>query len=115
MGALARPVRLNVPAQLTEIDQRNPLRRECKLPPLDRTYEIQRLRRLLELEWNAAFWEPELCRRIKEKHLARERRRRNDSTWVPSGMIKGLDFGLGVEKTLCRIYRMRASLSGGSP
>jgi hypothetical protein len=106
---------LNIPAQLTEIDQRNALRRECKLPPLDRTYEIQRLRRLLELEWNAAFWEPELCRRIEEKHLARERRRRGNPSWVPAGMIKGMDFGRGVEKTLDRIYRMRASLSGGSP
>jgi hypothetical protein len=101
-------MKLNIPAQLESIAQRNALRRECKLPPLDRTYELHRLRTLLELEWEAAFdaWGETtgLRRRVEEKHLTRARRRRADPTWVPAGMINGMDFGLQVEKTLCRLY-----------
>ncbi len=44
---------LNIPAHLAEIETRNRLRRECGLPPLDRAYELRRLRALLEEEWRA--------------------------------------------------------------
>jgi hypothetical protein len=102
---------LNIPSQLASIAQRNALRHECGLPPLDRTYEIYRLRRLLELEYEAAFdaWAEStgLRRQVEEKHLARQRRRRDDPHWVPSGMIRRMDFGLEVEKTLCRLYKIR--------
>jgi hypothetical protein len=102
---------LNIPAQLALIAQRNALRRECGLPRLDQAYELNRLRALLELEWQATFdtWAETtgLRHRVEEKHLARERRRRSDPAWVPSGMIKGLEFGHGVEKTLDRLYRTR--------
>jgi hypothetical protein len=68
-------MRIDIPSQLAEIEVRNRLRAECKLPPLDRTYEIHRLRRLLELEYEAAFntWADVtgLRARIEEKALAR--------------------------------------------
>jgi hypothetical protein len=94
---------------LTELEQRQQFRREVGLPPLDRAHELERLRRLIEERRRAAFdaWEPELRRRVEDKLLARCRRRRSDPTWVPAGMIKGLDFGLGVEETMLRIWRMR--------
>ncbi len=65
LAACTRRSRLSIPhlglslppacARLTEIEQRQKLRAECKLPPLDRTYELARLRRLLEMERKLTF------------------------------------------------------------
>ncbi|SRR6266516_4679887 len=102
---------LNIPAHLAEIETRNRLRRECGLPPLDRAYELRRLRALLEEEWRAEFlaWRPELRCRVRDKLLARERRRRGNPNWVPSGMLSGggMAFELAVNRTMCRLWQMR--------
>jgi hypothetical protein len=48
-------MKLDIPAQLAEIERRQQFRRENALPPLDRAYELARLRTMLKLEHEAAF------------------------------------------------------------
>lgn len=92
-----------VAARLAEIAGRNELRRGCGLPLLSVAAEFRRMKKAEADDQFSKF-----CRavktKIREKLLARIRRKRLDPIWVPAGMCSGMGFERQVNKQVKGLY-----------
>jgi hypothetical protein len=91
--------------RLREIAERNRVRQEAGLPLLSVPKELRRMKEAAEAEKFRNFAEAHR-RRVYEKMLARDRRRRGDPRWAPTGMLSGggLWFGARVDEQLRKLY-----------
>jgi hypothetical protein len=91
--------------RLREIAERNRVRQEAGLPLLSVPKELRRMKEAADAEKFRNFAEAHR-RRVYEKMLARERRRRSDPHWTPTGMLSGggLWFGGRVDEQLTKLY-----------
>ena len=91
-----------------DIEARNRLRAEVRLPPVSMAQE---LRKLYNAEHQAAFeaffTTSPLRQRLETKLLARVRRQLHQPEWRPTGMLSGggLAFSLHTRKLMRRIWR----------
>src|ERR1700730_4764509 len=93
-----------------EIEERNRIRREAKLPLLSvvaelrRLYEVQR-----KNEFEQFFLTSPFRKRIEQNLLDRGRRLREEPGWRPSGMLSGggWAFYIRTRKIMRRVWRMR--------
>src|SRR5262249_25272025 len=95
---------------LADIERRNDIRRGAFLPLLEVEKEFRRLKDIQEnSEFQKRFREfsEPLRPRVREKELARVRRKMNDPNWIPTGMLSGggLPFSNSVEKRLRKLYK----------
>ncbi len=93
----------NASTHLAEIARRNLLRQESGLPLLSISKELRRIKTAEASATFAkfcdAFREP-----VKEKVLARFRRRCGDPNWVPNGMLSGTAFEYEASRELRKLY-----------
>jgi hypothetical protein len=100
-----------------EIEERNRLRVEAKLPPISvvgelrRLYEVERKRTFeqREDEFDQFFQTSPVRKRLEQKLLDRGRRLRGEPDWKPTGMLSGggWAFYIRTRKIMRRIWRMR--------
>src|SRR5258708_3503340 len=100
-----------------EIEERNRIRGEAKLPLLSvvpelrRLYEIKRKRdsEQRENEFEQFFQTSPVRKRLEQKLLNRGRRLRGDPDWKPTGMLSGggWAFYIRTRKIMRRIWRMQ--------
>ncbi len=94
-------------AARAEIEKRNLIRAEARLPLLSIFGEMEKLtRNYNETRWQAFLNSP-LRIRVYEKMLARERRRRGNPAFTPTGMLSGggWSFSIRVERQMEKLYR----------
>ncbi len=94
-------------AARAEIEKRNLIRAEARLPLLSIFGEMEKLtRNYNETRWQAFLNSP-LRIRVYEKMLARERRRRGNPAFTPTGMLSGggWSFSIRVEHQMEKLYR----------
>jgi hypothetical protein len=99
-----------------EIEERNRIRVEAKLPLLSvvaesrRLYEVQRKKNLeqREKEFEQFFQTSPVRQRLEQKLLDQGRRLREDLDWRPTGMLSGggWAFYIRTRKIMRRIWRM---------
>ncbi|MEH2564089.1 hypothetical protein [Bradyrhizobium sp. AZCC 2289] len=71
------------------VEQRNLIRRQAGLPPVDLQRELDRIRQAQE-RWAFEQWMQSPLRfRVEQKMLQRIRRRPNNPSWKPTGMLSG--------------------------
>jgi hypothetical protein len=90
-----------------EIESRNRLRAEVRLPPLSMAFELRKLYDAeRQAEFEAFFNASPLRKRVEAKLLARVRRQLHEPNWKPSGMLSGggLAFSLHTKKLMRRLY-----------
>jgi hypothetical protein len=91
--------------RLREIAERNRVRQEAGLPLLSVPKELRRIKEAADAEKFRTFAEAHR-KSIYQKMLARERRRRGDPYWAPTGMLSGggLWFDARVDEQLTKLY-----------
>jgi hypothetical protein len=92
-----------------DIDRRNRLRAEVRLPPLSMARELRKIYSTeREAEFEAFLNTSPLRQRVEAKLLARVRRQRHEPEWKPTGMLSGggLAFSLRTRKLMRRIWRI---------
>jgi hypothetical protein len=91
--------------RIREIAERNRFRQEVGLPLLSVPNEVRRMKKAADAEKFRSFAEAHRGR-IHEKMLARDRRRRADPHWAPTGVLSGggLWFGARVDEQLTKLY-----------
>jgi hypothetical protein len=94
-----------------EVERRNRLRREFGLPPVELQPELDRVRRVRECRAFQQWMRSPLRYRVEQKLLQRQRRRRNDSTWRPTGFLSGGGWGFHA-KLVEQIRKLRKRLGG---
>jgi hypothetical protein len=89
-----------------QIEQRNQLRQEAGLPPVSVSAELRKLyQHQRHAEFEQFFYTSPLRKRVEHKLLSRLRRRFNDPTWVPTGVLSGgWAFHAEVRKIMRRIW-----------
>jgi hypothetical protein len=101
-----------------EVRERNRVRAEAHLPLLPVEVEVRRLEKVASQKARDDFvLHSPLRERVEAKLLARERRRRGDPTWVPTGVLSGggLAFSVQVHEVMLRFWRgLNKSYSGAS-
>jgi hypothetical protein len=92
---------------LTQIFERNRIRREAQLPLLDvrATLEDEYQRQVRDEYWDKILSMPEVPR-LNAKYIARVRRKTGWPNWTPNS-VEGVGFRHHVLKVLTRIHRMR--------
>jgi hypothetical protein len=96
-----------------EIEGRNRLRAEVRLPPLSLARELRKLYRAeRDREFEAFFRASPLRKRIEARLLARCRRLRQEPEWRPTGMLSGggWAFGMCVRKVMGRVLLIKSRL-----
>ena len=94
-------------AARAEIEKRNLIRADARLPLLSIFGEMEKLtRNYNETRWQAFLNSP-LRIRVYEKMLARERRRRGNPAFTPTGMLSGggWSFSIRVERQMEKLFR----------
>ena len=94
-------------AARAEIEKRNLIRAEARLPLLSIFGEMEKLKRIFnEARWQAFLHSP-LRIRVYEKMLVRERRRRGNPAFTPTSMLSGggWSFSIRVERRMEKLYR----------
>jgi hypothetical protein len=96
-------------AILRQVYERNRVRREARLPVLDIRGEFERAAEIAEqADYEAALAELNYLRpTLEAKWLVRQRRRRRDPHWYPSGLGGRYPLAGHVREVLIRILRMR--------
>jgi hypothetical protein len=91
--------------RIRDIAERNRFRQEAGLPLLSFLKEFRRLKTVTDAKKFRTFAEAHRGR-IYEKMLARERRRRADPHWAPTGVLSGggLWFATQVDEQLTKLY-----------
>jgi hypothetical protein len=89
-----------------ETERRNALRSDARLPRLSSAGELDEARRKHERAEFERLMRSPLRARVEEKMLARVRRRRNDPSYVPTGMLSGggLVFYAAVRGQMRRLF-----------
>jgi hypothetical protein len=105
-----------------EIEKRNRIRGEAKLPPvsvvaeLRRLYEVQRKRDFerRENEFEQFLQTSPIRKRLEQKLLERGRRLRGEPDWKPNGMLSGggWAFYVRTRKIMRRIWWMQRQRVG---
>ena len=93
-----------------EIEHRDKLRAEVRLPPLSMAHELRKLYNAeREAEFEAFFRTSPLRKRVEARLLARIRRLRQDPEWRPTGMLSGggWAFSSCTRKVMRRIWLVR--------
>ena len=90
--------------RLLEITRRNRLRKEAGLPLLSIPKEI-RLMKTVEAANKFAKFSEAFRNRVRDKTLARIRRRRGEPHWMPEGMLAGIGFETEVSNNLRTLYK----------
>jgi hypothetical protein len=93
-----------------EVEERNRIRAEAKLPPLLEAAELRHLYEAqCEREFEQFFRTSPLRKRIEAKLLNRQRRLRGEPEWKPTGILSdgGWAFHAWTRKVMRRIWRMR--------
>jgi hypothetical protein len=92
-------------AIIADIQRRNRLRSEAKLPRLDLATEINRALRRREAERYSAFCR-EWDERVKAKALEKIRRWKNDPAWKPISLFQGgIELEIVSGRLMDRLYR----------
>jgi hypothetical protein len=91
-----------------EIEQRNRLRADVRLPPVSMAHELRKIYNVeRNAEFEAFFNTSPLRKRVEAKLLAHLRRQRQDPEWKPTGMLSGggLAFSIRTMKVMNRIWQ----------
>jgi hypothetical protein len=112
---------LDITTARLEIDERNRIRTDAKLPLLSPAKELRR-RYVVDRggEFEDFLRTSPLREMVEERLLARMRRLRGDPLWHPTGLLSGggLAFSIRVRRTMWRIWRMqrrRVGKGGNEP
>jgi hypothetical protein len=93
-----------------EIEKRNRIRAEAKLPMVSVAAELRRLYEVhRQNEFEPFFVTSHLRNRVEQKLLNRERRLRGEPKWKPAGVLSdgGWAFYVRTRKIMRRIWRAR--------
>jgi hypothetical protein len=96
-----------------EVEHRNRLRAEVRLPLLSIAHELRNFYNAeRRAEFEVFYNTSPLLERIEAKLLARHRRLRGDPEWKPTGFLSGggFAFNVRVRKVMSRIWRARRRL-----
>ena len=72
-----------------EVESRNRLRKEAGLPPVELQQELDRIDQARERRSFEQLMQSPLRHRVEQKLLLRLRRRLNNPTWTPTGVLSG--------------------------
>ncbi len=100
---------LDIDKARLEIEERNRIRVEAKLPPVSVAAELRRLYEVhRQNEFEQFFLTSPLRQRVEQKLLDRKRRLRGEPDWIPTGMLSGGGwvFYARTRKIMRRIWRM---------
>lgn len=93
------------------VKNRNRLRKQFGLPPVELQQELDRIRRVRECRAFQQWMQSPLRYRVEQKLLQRRRRQRNDPTWRPTGFLSGGGFGFHGD-LVKQMRKLRARLGG---
>ncbi len=99
---------LDIDKARLEIEERNRIRAEAKLPPVSITAELRRLYEVhRQNEFEQFFQSSPIRQRLEQKLLNRGRRLRGEPDWIPTGMLSGggWAFHAHIRTVMKRIWR----------